>query len=418
MSIETVKSIDSVPELDFHELSNIFPLMSEKELEELAQDISKNGLLEPIILYENKILDGRNRYRACQLHQLPFETIDFNGNCNPFDYVISLNLHRRHLNAAQRAELGLVILARESEKAKKRQEETQLVGPSTQKKDVVVRTVHTTIENGRSIKIAASKAQISDNTLRKVAKIKEHIHQDPILQKSWEKALSGQTSINSVFNKVKRKKHEEEQKKLLEESFDVKENIICDSIENILDYLQPNSVDLILTDPPYPKEFLPLWHVLFNKANELLKPGGFLVAYTPHIYLPEIFQMKNDLTYVWTIAQIHNGSKTAYHPSKVNVGWKPIIIFVKGSIPNIAYYNDVLQGAGREKALHNWQQAEKEAEELINLFSYSNALVVDPFLGSGTTLIATKNTARRFFGMDIDKIAIQTTLRRVEEWEQ
>lgn len=405
-------------ELAFHELSNLFPLMNEKELEELSQDISKNGLLEPIVLYENKILDGRNRYRACQLHQLPFETIKFNGNCNPFDYVISLNLHRRHLNAAQRAELGIIIFEREKEKAKQRQEETQLIGPSTQKKDVVVPTVGITIENGRSIKIAASKAQISHTTLNKVVKIKKHIHQDPNLQKTWDKALSGQSSINSVFNKVKRKEHEEEQKKLLEESFDAKENIICDSIENILAYLQPNSVDLILTDPPYPKEFLPLWQVLFDTSYQLLKPGGFLVAYAPHIYLPEIFQMNDNLNYVWIISQIHTGSKTAYHPSKVNVGWKPIIIFVKETIPDIAYYDDVLQGAGREKALHNWQQAESESEELISLFSYPNALVVDPFLGSGTTLIAAKNATRRFFGMDIDKIAIQTTLRRVEEWEQ
>lgn len=399
-------------ELAFHELSNLFPLINDKELEELAQDIEKNGLLEPIVLYENKILDGRNRYRACQLLQLPFKTIPFQELCDPFDYVVSLNLHRRHLNAAQRAEIGLDILEKEKIKAKQRQ-----LQELKQFKNTDVPTVGSTEENGRSIKLAASQVRVSHNTLRKVVKIKEHLPQDPVLQQSWNKALSGQASINSVFNKVKRKEKEAEQKKLLAKSFNVKENIICDSIENILAYLKPTTVDLILTDPPYPKEFLPLWQVLFDVSYQLLKPGGFLLAYTPHIYLPEILQMENNLKYIWTIAQLHSGSKAVYHPSKVNVGWKPILVFVKGTLPDIAYYDDVLQGTGREKVLHDWQQAEEESEQLIELFSYPNALVVDPFLGSGTTLIAAKTTSRRFFGMDIDQVAVQTTLRRVEEWE-
>ena len=51
--------------LEYHELANIFPLIQGVEFDELVKDIQWNGLQEPIILYEGKILDGRNRYNAC-----------------------------------------------------------------------------------------------------------------------------------------------------------------------------------------------------------------------------------------------------------------------------------------------------------------------------------------------------------------
>ncbi len=54
---------------EYHELASQFPLMSDLEYEALRQDIANNGLNEPLILFEGKILDGRNRYRACLLHE-------------------------------------------------------------------------------------------------------------------------------------------------------------------------------------------------------------------------------------------------------------------------------------------------------------------------------------------------------------
>ena len=52
--------------MEFHELANIFPLIEGEDLEALVEDIWKNGIQENIIYtFEGKILDGRNRYRAC-----------------------------------------------------------------------------------------------------------------------------------------------------------------------------------------------------------------------------------------------------------------------------------------------------------------------------------------------------------------
>jgi hypothetical protein len=85
-----------------HPLAGIFPILEGEPLLELAGDILANGLHEPIVLYEDKILDGRNRYRACLAAGVEprFET--YNGS-DPLAYVVSLNLKRRHLDESQRA---------------------------------------------------------------------------------------------------------------------------------------------------------------------------------------------------------------------------------------------------------------------------------------------------------------------------
>lgn len=70
----------------------------------LVEDIRKNGVLEPIMLWDGKILDGRHRYRACvELGVSAFNTKNYDGRGDPLDYVIAKNLHRRHLDEAQRA---------------------------------------------------------------------------------------------------------------------------------------------------------------------------------------------------------------------------------------------------------------------------------------------------------------------------
>jgi len=89
--------------LEFHEYANFFPVMTDAEYSGLLQNIRDNGLLEPIVIYNGKILDGRNRYRACiELGiELRFEYCD--EIIDPLQYVLSKNLHRRHLNESQRA---------------------------------------------------------------------------------------------------------------------------------------------------------------------------------------------------------------------------------------------------------------------------------------------------------------------------
>jgi ParB-like chromosome segregation protein Spo0J len=97
----------SIPEFISHDLAEQFPLMAETELRDLAADIRKHGLLEPIILFEGKILDGRNRHRAAKLAGHKFVDANFTKlppGRDPRAFV-SANIHRRHLTAEQKRDL-------------------------------------------------------------------------------------------------------------------------------------------------------------------------------------------------------------------------------------------------------------------------------------------------------------------------
>jgi len=94
--------------LKYHKLANLFPLIQGDEFDGLKNDILNNGLNHPIIMYQGKILDGRNRYRACTESGVEPIYENYTGD-KPLEYVISLNLFRRHLNETQRAMIGASI---------------------------------------------------------------------------------------------------------------------------------------------------------------------------------------------------------------------------------------------------------------------------------------------------------------------
>lgn len=89
-----------------HEAAALFPLLPMHELNELADDIKKHGLLHPIVMLAGSVLDGRNRLMACkQAHVKPtFE--DFDGHGSPTEYALSVNLKRRDLSAGQKASIA------------------------------------------------------------------------------------------------------------------------------------------------------------------------------------------------------------------------------------------------------------------------------------------------------------------------
>lgn len=89
---------------EFHEIAEIFPAMLAENLKTLTADIKKNGLKETIWLFEDKILDGRNRYLACKSAGVVPKYCTFEGSAEEaLSHVWSLNFERRHLNAGQTA---------------------------------------------------------------------------------------------------------------------------------------------------------------------------------------------------------------------------------------------------------------------------------------------------------------------------
>jgi len=110
---------------DFHPFADVFPLLSGEDFDRLCQDIREHGQREPVILYDGKILDGRNRYRACQELGIPaqFEHSKASTDGEALRESVSRNLHRRHLTASQRAMIGADLLPMFEAIAKERQGE-------------------------------------------------------------------------------------------------------------------------------------------------------------------------------------------------------------------------------------------------------------------------------------------------------
>lgn len=88
--------------MKFHPYSEVFPFLEGTALDELAADIKANGLREPIWLYQGKILDGRNRFIACERAEVDPAYRPYEGD-DPLAFVVSVNIHRRHLTESQRA---------------------------------------------------------------------------------------------------------------------------------------------------------------------------------------------------------------------------------------------------------------------------------------------------------------------------
>jgi len=180
------------------------------------------------------------------------------------------------------------------------------------------------------------------------------------------------------------------------------------------------SIDVIVTDPPYPKEFLPLYGDLVEFAARVLKPGGSLLAMAGQSWLPEIYAQMTGrgLDYNWTLSYLTPGGQSPQiWPRKVNAFWKPVLWYIKGK-PN-RWVGDVVKSAvnDNDKRFHFWGQSESGMANLIAKVSMAGDTILDPFMGGGTTGIIALKMRRKFIGIELSADAFQTASARFEALE-
>jgi hypothetical protein len=179
-----------------------------------------------------------------------------------------------------------------------------------------------------------------------------------------------------------------------------------------------NSVDLIFTDPPYIKElFEEAYANLAEMAARVLKPNGFLITYAPQTHLDEIMDLlrystpgnveDQCLRYFWIISSLNLGQSTAknHHRNAICLH-KPILVFqkapegtaMKGSRRCFA---DVVRGF-RQKRYHPWQQSIHDVLGIIDRFMVPGEILLDPFAGWGTSLIAANLLGMDWVGFEIE----------------
>lgn len=190
------------------------------------------------------------------------------------------------------------------------------------------------------------------------------------------------------------------------------------SAAQLLDILEPNSIDVILTDPPYEREFLPVYEDLAKLAAHVLKPGGSLMVMVGQSYLPEIMALMTPyLRYHWQLCYLTPGGQAVQlWQRNVNTFWKPVLWYVKGEY-NGKWLGDVARSNvnDNDKRFHHWGQSESGMADLFDRVANQGDVILDPFLGGGTTGVVAVSLGHEFIGADIDPAVVETARQRIQE---
>jgi site-specific DNA-methyltransferase (adenine-specific) len=188
-------------------------------------------------------------------------------------------------------------------------------------------------------------------------------------------------------------------------------------IREYREFLLPESVDWVITDPPYSKKFLWVYAVLAEVCEYVLKPEGGLLVMVGQSYLPEIIsKLSIKLNYVWTLAYLTPGGQSPYiWTVRCNTFWKPVLLFSKGKYSGKAF-GDVIRTSpnNNDKRFHRWGQSEEGFSLLFDKFVSPGQTILDPFVGGGTTAVVALKRGCNFIGVDNDLSAILTTKERCQ----
>lgn len=381
-----------------HPAAELFPLIEGDEYDQLVADVETNGLLEPVwVMSDGALLDGRNRVRACVKTNTPIQTRTYEGS-DPVGFVVSLNLKRRHLTTGQRAMLALTLEPMLSADAKQRQgQRNDLV-----QDDNIPADLPECSERERESRERA--ASLTGTSGRAVSQAKRVQESAPELA---EQVIAGTLALDKADREVKsreaRKKNQQRRDEAHERAksggtlFDIRPG----DFQVVLDSIPDESVDLIVTDPPYGDEHTHLYADLGEWASRKLKPGGSLIAYVGQGNLPDVCSaLGAHMRYWWTLALIHKHGAQQLPGKWVMVEWKPLVWYVKGHRSGRQYVADRMSGSRPHKELHEWAQGTDEVAYLIEQLSDSGGLVVDPFAGSGSFGYAAQALGRDFIGAE------------------
>jgi len=426
-------SIVVLPEIK----KTLFPLRDE-ELTALEASVLNEGIRDPLVVWPSNgkqiLIDGHNRYRLAQKHGLKFNVQEkhFVDIEEALAWIDQNQLARRNLTDEQR----LLVLGRMYERQKKAVGRPE---KSAQNEHISQRTAE---------KIA-SLAGVGQATVRRAAEFAKDVDAiKEVAPEAAEKILKGEVKdaivslpkvakqnpellhdiaeeiASGSVRKVKEAASAARKKKILEDIAKNNERedgserpyklFQCD-IRELASKLEPESIDAIITDPPYPKEYLPLYEDLAKLAARVLKPGGSLLVMTGQSYLPEVFSLMCPyIRYYWTLGYIAAGHHVQLWARNINSGWKPVIWFVKEDYHGKKVF-DVVKSDSEDKKFHDWGQSESGIGVLIERFTYPGQTVLDPFLGGGTTGVMAVRMGRKFIGTDNDPDAINMSLSRLAD---
>lgn len=387
-------------------------MMDEADLRSLADDIKERGLLEPIVVTDDgRIIDGRNRWQACNLVGVKARTVTYAGD-DPIGESLSRNLKRRHLTESQRAMLALKVLPLRQREAAERKAQSNRENPRNKPSGPrgPLGSDEPKPKPRRARDDAAKDTGVSGRTVERAKRVSEKAPDLVPKVESGELDLKRAERIARDREAEARRVDEAKQEAAaleIKPTVDIRHG----DFREVLADLQ--GVDAIITDPPYPREYLPLLDDLAAWADKVLTPDGVLVVLFGQSYLPEVYRrLDGHRPYRWTACYSTPGQAYASRTAQCQSQWKPLLIY--GGGPR---FNDVFTATGRDAAAkdsHKWGQDYNAFHDIVGTFTKAGQTVVDPFMGAGTTLLAGYAQGRNVIGCDIDAEHVATTRRRLD----
>jgi hypothetical protein len=174
------------------------------------------------------------------------------------------------------------------------------------------------------------------------------------------------------------------------------------------------TVDVVVTDPPYNRDALPLWADLGEWAAKALRPGGVLLGLSGQILLPEVVAaLEPRLTYGWLFAVTLPGANSRIITRRIAQEWKPILAYSRGPWPQwMGWQPDLLEQRSSRSA-YEWEQGPEPMRELLEWLAPPGALVCDPMAGVGTYGVAALKAGCRFLGCELDTGRAGTSAERL-----
>jgi tRNA1(Val) A37 N6-methylase TrmN6 len=396
------------------------------------------------------LLDGHHRWEIARRHGLPLPVREIEGLASVEDalaWAIANQLGRRNLSDNERADLiGREYLLAEKKRRGRpaancghsdhnlppRDRKTRAavakrhhVSPETvqraarfsQALDALARAVGD--EEGVRRAVLAADSRFGQRDVLRLAQVAA---EDPGLARgafgmmaSRQARTVGQAIAWAARERARERAQEEGRLARLREGA----SILHGDFREVCASLPQNSVDLILTDPPYDRDSAPLWDDLGRVAARVLRPGGYLISYCGQVALPvALADLSKHLRYYWVLVNWQaTGESVRLWSRRFWVNWKPIVIFVNGDSPwPHRWMSDVVRvsavHARNAKDLHDWGQPVEEARLLIEAFCPQDGTVLDPMCGSGTVPLAAALCGRRAVGVEIDEqVALRARAR-------
>lgn len=279
-----------------------------------------------------------------------------------------------------------------------------------------------------------SDGAISGDVRRKIRQAHAYLDDDEY-EEIKQKAREEQVPLTrSQISKEGRKKNKRvEKQKIVERramKMEAEPSLRCDlhlcSITDLIPqgHVQPESLDFVITDPPYDREAVPLFGDLAVFSAQALKPGGSLLCLSGTMFMRDQLAIMEEMTkdvdlqYWWTLCYDMSSQPQHAVPiyaRKCFVMWKPIFWFVRGDYTGEWVKDTVIvpHKTKEVKAYHHWGQNPAAFDTILDQFAFPGQLVCDPFVGGGTTAVSARRRGCGFIGCDIDPEAIETTRERM-----